>query len=88
MKPLPLVLLPLSALALASLASAATPRARPSDSGPEALRASIAALKPAKVVWREIGWRNCPLAALAEARRTNRPVLAWVFLGDPRDERC
>ncbi len=54
----------------------------------EALRAEIEALRPANHPWRAIAWKACPLAALTEAREKNRPVLAWVFLGSPIDERC
>jgi hypothetical protein len=59
----------------------------PADS-PAALRADIEALKPADHVWRAIPWKTCPLEALNEARIRNKPVIAWVFLGVPTDERC
>jgi hypothetical protein len=55
---------------------------------PEALRAEIAALKPARHVWREIAWKTCPLEALKESREQKKPVITWVFLGIPTDERC
>jgi hypothetical protein len=55
---------------------------------PAAVQAEIAALKPKKLAWREIAWRNCPLEALKEAREKRKPVIAWVFLGNPADERC
>ena len=55
---------------------------------PEALQAEIDALKPAKHVWRAIAWKTCPLEALKAAREQKKPVLAWVFLGVPTDERC
>ena len=56
--------------------------------GPDALSREIAAMTPKEHVWRAIAWQNCPLAALAESRRTQKPVLVWVFLGNPADERC
>jgi len=55
---------------------------------PEALKADIEALKPARHVWREIAWKTCPLEALKEAREQKKPVIVWVFLGLPTDERC
>jgi hypothetical protein len=55
---------------------------------PAALRAEIEALRPARHVWRAIPWKTCPLEALKESRERNKPVLAWVFLGTPTDERC
>jgi hypothetical protein len=53
-----------------------------------ALKAEIAALKPARHVWREIAWKTCPLEALKESREQKKPVITWVFLGIPTDERC
>jgi hypothetical protein len=55
---------------------------------PAALRAEIENLKPANHVWRAISWKTCPLEALKESRERKRPVIAWVFLGIPSDERC
>jgi hypothetical protein len=55
---------------------------------PQALEAQIKALKPAKHVWRAIAWKTCPLEALEASRRQKKPVIAWVFLGLPADERC
>jgi hypothetical protein len=55
---------------------------------PEALRAEVEALKPARHVWREIGWKTCPLEALKAARDGKKPIIIWVFLGTPADERC
>lgn len=55
---------------------------------PAALQAEIEALRPVKHVWREITWKLCPLEALQAARAHNKPIIAWVFLGVPTDERC
>jgi hypothetical protein len=55
---------------------------------PEALKAQIEALKPADHVWRAIPWKTCPLEALKAAREQKKPMLVWVFLGLPGDERC
>jgi hypothetical protein len=54
----------------------------------EDLRAEIEALKPPKLVWKEIPWKTCPLEALKESREQKKPVIIWVFLGNPSDERC
>jgi hypothetical protein len=54
----------------------------------DALKADIEALKPARHVWREIPWKTCPLEALKASREQNKPIIAWVFLGIPTDERC
>jgi hypothetical protein len=54
----------------------------------DSLQARIEALKPAKVVWREIQWFDCPLEALRQSRAQKKPVIVWVFLGNPKDERC
>lgn len=55
---------------------------------PAQLRREVESLRPDRHAWREISWRTCPLEALAESRETGKPVLAWVFLGSPLDERC
>jgi hypothetical protein len=55
---------------------------------PEALKTDIEALRPAKHVWHEIQWMTCPLKALNASRQQNKPVITWVFLGIPTDERC
>ncbi len=55
---------------------------------PESLQAEIEALKPPDHVWRAIAWKTCPLDALRTAREQQKPVIAWVFLGTPSDERC
>jgi hypothetical protein len=67
---------------LTSISAAAEPGT------PEALKADILSLKPADHVWRAIAWKTCPLEALKESREQKKPIIAWVFLGIPTDERC
>jgi hypothetical protein len=55
---------------------------------PAELQAAIEALKPAHHVWRAIAWKTCPLDALQTARQEKKPIVTWVFLGVPTDERC
>ena len=55
---------------------------------PASLRAEIEKLRPATLAWREIAWKDCPLESLRESREKQKPVIVWVFLGKPRDERC
>ena len=64
------------------------PAPAPSTKLHDAIQAEVAALKPADHVWRAIAWKTCPLEALKAARAQNKPVIAWVFLGIPTDERC
>ena len=52
------------------------------------LKAEIEALRPAEHVWRAITWKTCPLDALKASREQKKPIVAWVFLGIPTDERC
>ena len=85
MKPLTAAM---SFLLLASFLGAEQPSPARKASGPEALRTEIEALKPANHVWRAIAWKTCPLEALKESRDRKKPVIAWVFLGIPSDERC
>ena len=55
---------------------------------PNSLQAEIEALKPAQHVWRAIDWKTCPLEALKASHELKKPIVAWVFLGIPTDERC
>jgi hypothetical protein len=54
----------------------------------EGLEAEIAALAPDKLAWREIAWKSCLLAGLKEARERKKPLLLWVFGGEPTAGRC
>jgi hypothetical protein len=77
------------ALLLAGAACPAEPRSPAKKAlTPDALQADIDALKPAQHAWRAIPWKTCPLEALKEAREQKKPVIVWVFLGIPTDERC
>ena len=56
---------------------------------PDALKAEIEALTPAKVGWREIQWKTCLLEGLKESREKKKPVLLWmVGPGEALDGRC
>jgi hypothetical protein len=78
-----------SLVLLAAGARAGDPSRTPKGpTTPEALKAEIEALKPDRHVWRALAWRTCPLEALSAARAQKKPVLVWVFLGLPTDERC
>jgi hypothetical protein len=55
---------------------------------PQSLLAEIERLRPARLVWREIAWNSCLLAGLRAAREQQKPVLLWVFGGEPREGRC
>ncbi len=67
---------------VALLASAAwagdSPTPKAVAKSPEALKAEIEALMPAKIAWREIQWKTCLLEAFAESRAKKKPVLLWV----------
>ena len=45
---------------------------------PDALKAEIEALYPAKIAWLEIQWKTCLLEAFAESRAKKKPVFLWV----------
>jgi hypothetical protein len=74
------------------LVFAASTRGQPSATPlqtPEALKAEIEALRPAKIAWREIQWRTCLLEGLKEAREKKKPILLWVVgPGEALDGRC
>jgi hypothetical protein len=53
------------------------------------LKAQIDALKAPKVAWREISWRSCLAEGLRESAEKKKPVLLWVFIDRPVDDkRC
>ena len=54
---------------------------------PQALKAEIEALKVDKVAWREIQWKSCVLEGLKESREKKKPMLLWVFIDRPADDR-
>jgi hypothetical protein len=56
---------------------------------PDALKAEIEGLRPAKLAWREIHWKTCLLEGLKEAREKKKPILLWVVgPGEALDGRC
>lgn len=55
----------------------------------EPLQAQIDALKAPKPAWREIRWRSCLADGLRESAEKKKPVLLWVFIDRPVDDkRC
>ncbi len=54
---------------------------------PEALEEHIAELRTTEVPWREIPWHSCLLEGLASARRQDKPVVLWMFIDRPFDDR-
>jgi hypothetical protein len=60
----------------------------PDPRTPETLKAEIEALKATDLAWSKIAWENCVLEALQASREKKKPVIVWIFLGNPSDERC
>ena len=54
----------------------------------EQLSTRIVALKAKNSRWREIQWNRCLLDGMAKSRAKNRPIVFWVFLHNPNEERC
>ncbi len=78
----------LGAVAAAFLAGPAWPQDSRKGLTPESLKAEIEALKATDLAWSRIRWQNCALEALKESRQKKKPVIVWIFLGNPSDERC
>ena len=56
---------------------------------PEAVKSEIEALAEGDVAWREIGWGTCLLEGLKVSRAQGKPVVLWVFIDRPVDDkRC
>jgi len=80
-----LTMLVFAGIIAAQQATSPTTKART----PDALKADIDSLKPAKIAWREITWKTCLLEGLKESRAKNKPVLLWIFIDRPADDaRC
>jgi hypothetical protein len=81
--------LPLLVLLSVSLPSNA-PSQAPADPAPFDLDAAFAAAQPppAEALWTLIPWRRSLTDALAEAKRTKRPVYLFVNDGDVESARC
>lgn len=45
------------------------------------------ALRPGDMNWEKVAWMDTVYDAVAEARRVDKPVLLWLYFGDPRG-RC
>jgi hypothetical protein len=57
--------------------------------GPKALKKKIEAMRVKDVAWRKIGWKTCLLDGIRESRKQNKPMILWVFIDRPVDDkRC
>ena len=72
-----------TAFALAGAAALAGPPT------PDETEKQATALRVDDVAWRGIAWKSCLLEGLAEAKKTGKPAILWVFIDRPvNDERC
>lgn len=53
------------------------------------LKKEIDAMRVPNVAWRRIKWKTCLLEGLRASRRKNKPLILWVFIDLPVDDkRC
>jgi len=75
-------------LLAAALALAAT-AAFAGQPTPDDLEKQARSLRVDDVAWRGIAWRSCLLEGLAEAKKSGKPAILWIFIDRPvNDERC
>ncbi|MEM7012390.1 MAG: hypothetical protein AAF585_13005 [Verrucomicrobiota bacterium] len=56
---------------------------------PESIKQEIAEMKAEDVAWRKVEWRTCLIDGLRESREQNKPVILWIFIDRPIDDkRC
>lgn len=56
---------------------------------PEELKQEIDAMRVPSVAWRRIQWKTCLLEGLRASRKKNKPLILWVFIDLPVDDkRC
>ena len=76
-----------SAAAAVTVAAIAigTPRAQEL----ERITAEIVGLRAPDVAWRKIAWQSCLIDGIAESKRSQKPMLLWIFIDRPADDaRC
>ena len=55
----------------------------------DVLRAEVEALQVEEVAWRKIDWKTCLIDGFNTSRTLNKPVILWVFIDRPADDkRC
>lgn len=69
-------------VAIASLFSAVS-----AGQSPDELRREIESLRDESVAWRDIDWQTCLLTGLQRSSEQAKPVLLWVFIDRPTDDR-
>ena len=55
----------------------------------DAIRREVEALRVREVAWRKIEWGTCLLEGIRSSREQNKPIILWVFIDRPIDDkRC
>lgn len=54
----------------------------------DAVERQVRAMRPKTNVWRELQWDTCLIDGLERSQKENKPILLWVFLHNPNEERC
>lgn len=55
----------------------------------DSIKQEIAGMKAEGVAWRKVEWRTCLIDGLRESREQNKPVILWIFIDRPIDDkRC
>lgn len=56
---------------------------------PAALRREVETMRVQDVAWRKIEWKTCLLDGIRASREQNKPMILWVFIDRPVDDkRC
>ena len=56
---------------------------------PITLKKEIESMRVKDVAWRKIAWKTCLLDGLKASREENKPLVLWVFIDRPIDDkRC
>ena len=66
-----------------------TPPAEGAKIDPDAIKSEIEAMRVKDVAWRQIEWKTCLLDGLKASREQKKPLVLWVFIDRPVDDkRC
>ena len=59
----------------------------PEAATPEELKSRIDQWRAPDVAWRKIQWKTCLLEGIAASAEEKKPIIVWMFIDLPRDDR-
>ena len=79
--------IPIAPILLLTTVALAGPLQSAEASSADVLRAEVNSLQVEEVAWRKIDWKTCLIDGFNTSRKLNKPVILWVFIDRPVDDR-